>query len=50
MPTTGGNPATPVTTAALSISLPQGLSVLEVAETRGEFGLYRITLAGPHAK
>jgi hypothetical protein len=45
MPTTGGNPGAPVTTAAISIALPQGLSVLEVAETQGEFGLYQITLA-----
>jgi len=50
MPTTGGNPAAPVTTATLSVALPQGLSVLEVAETKGEFGLYHIALTGPHAK
>jgi len=50
MPATGGNPAAPVNTAALSIALPQGLSVLEVAETRGEFGLYHLALTGPHAK
>jgi len=44
-PPTGGNPNAPVTTAALGVALPQGLSVLEVAETQGEFALYDVALA-----
>jgi hypothetical protein len=44
-PATGGNPDTQATTAALPIALPQGLSIVDVAETSGEFGLYRIAIA-----
>jgi hypothetical protein len=43
-PTTGGNPANEATSAALSVALPQGLSVIDVAETNGEFALYSIEL------
>jgi hypothetical protein len=44
-PATGGNPNTQATTKALAIALPQGLSILDVAETSGEFGLYDISIA-----
>jgi hypothetical protein len=45
IPTTGGNPANTVRTAPLSIRLPQGLSIVDVAETSGEFALYKIGVA-----
>jgi len=46
-PTTGGNPATEATTAPLAITLARGLSIINVAETSSEFGLYHMTVAAP---
>jgi hypothetical protein len=42
IPTTGGNPANEVRTAPLPIRLPQGLSIVDVAERSGEFALYKM--------
>ena len=48
-PTTGGSPTTEATTAALGVPLPQGLSVIYVSDTAGEFGLYTIAVGSPQS-
>jgi hypothetical protein len=46
VPVTNGPSAT-TTTAALDVALPAGLSVVSVAETSGEFGLYAVGISPP---
>jgi hypothetical protein len=44
IPTTGGNPANQASTSPVPIILSPGLSVVEIAETSGEFGLYSLSI------